>query len=142
MPTGGLDTGGPSLASDGDGLVVVGWSQALPDENGAASRVMAFRDGAPLGDGAAVVATSTIPEAVDHSLNTEVVLGDGTATVVWFAQEDGGPSTLRARTLSVEDAPGDGGDGGGSGGGGGGSTGLLALLGLVLFGRRRYRCRP
>ncbi|QJX01454.1 GlyGly-CTERM sorting domain-containing protein [Alcanivorax sp. IO_7] len=37
---------------------------------------------------------------------------------------------------------GDGGDGGGSGGGGGGSTGLLALLGLVLFGRRRYRCRP
>ncbi|HCE41690.1 MAG: hypothetical protein CL549_11390 [Alcanivorax sp.] len=141
VPTGGLDTGGPSLASDGDGLVVVGWSQALPDENGGESRVMAFRDGAPLGDGAAVVATSTIPEAVDHSLNTGVVLGDGTATVVWFAQEDGGPSTLRARTLSLEDAPGDGGDGGG-GSGGGGATGLLALLGLVLFGRRRYRCRP
>nr|WP_238400837.1 GlyGly-CTERM sorting domain-containing protein [Alloalcanivorax marinus] len=135
VPTGGLDTGGPSLASDGDGLVVVGWSQALPDENGGESRVMAFRDGAPLDDGAAVVATSTIPEAVDHSLNTEVVLGDGTATVVWFAQEDGGPSTLRARTLSVEDAPGDG----GGGGGGGGSTGLLALLALVLFGRRRNR---
>ncbi|MFT6600647.1 MAG: MYXO-CTERM domain-containing protein [Alloalcanivorax sp.] len=131
-------TGGPSLATDGAGLILVGWSQAPAEVDGVLSRVAAFQDGAPLGDGAVTLATSTVPEAVAHSEHTEVVLRDGTATAVWFDQKVDGPSTLRARSLTLSDGsvePGPADEGGSSGGGG--TTGLLTLLGLGLLARRR-----
>jgi len=85
-----------------------------------------------------ILAGSTVPEAVTHSENTEVVLRDGTATAVWFDQTVDGPSTLRAGSLTLSDGsvePGPADEGGSSGGGG--TTGLLTLLGLGLLARRR-----
>lgn len=136
-------TMGPmSVATDGNGLILAGWS-ALVDDN-PASRIAAFQDGAPLGDGPVTVAATT-PDTEPFSTSTRVVISGRTGTAVWYEQDTGGNAVIRARSLTVPepgaepDDVGDGSDSGG-GGGGGGTTGLLTLLGLGLLWLR-WRAR-
>ena len=134
-----------SVATDGDGLILAGWSFVNMDAERQESRVAAFRDGQRLGDGPVTVAT-TSEDTLVYSDLTRVVISGGTATVLWYQRDEGGNAVIRARSVKVsepageEPAPGD--DDNGGGGSSGGASGPLVLLGLGLLAlRRRLRRR-
>ena len=136
-----------SVATDGDGLILAGWSFVNIDTDPMRmeSRVAAFSDGQRLGDGPVTVATSGEDTEVYSDL-TRVVISGGTATVLWYQRDEGGNAVIRARSFTVpapaaeEPAPGD--DDNSGGGSSGGASGPLVLLGLGLLAlRRRLRRR-
>lgn len=130
-----------SVATDGDGLILAGWSFVNIDAERQESRVAAFQDGERLGDGPVTVA-ATNPNSNDFSRSTRVMVHGGVATAVWYEQDEGDNAVIRARSLTVSEPAEDPAPDGGGGSGGGGASGLLALLGLGLASlRRRIRRR-
>ena len=137
---GNIDERAPiSVATDGDGLILAGWSFVNIDAERMESRVAAFRDGQRLGDGPMTVATTGEDTDVYSDL-TRVVISGGTATVLWYQREPGENAVIRARSVTVSEPaaeePAPGGDDN-SGGSSGGASGPLVLLGLGLLALRR-----
>ncbi|MBF5056986.1 hypothetical protein Y5W_02280 [Alcanivorax sp. 521-1] len=138
---GNVDERAPiSVATDGDGLILAGWSFVNIDAERMESRVAAFRDGQRLGDGPMTVATTGEDTDVYSDL-TRVVISGGTATVLWYQREPGENAVIRARSVTVSEPaaeePASGGEDNGGGGSSGGASGPLVLLGLGLLALRR-----
>ncbi|MBM1142744.1 hypothetical protein GN155_003060 [Alcanivorax sp. ZXX171] len=126
----------PSVATNGRGLILAGWTASLDYADGF-SRVTAFRNGQRLGDDAVTVGSYTQGDYF-YSPNTEVVLSGRTATAVWYEQNADLEYSIRARSLTLPEAASNPAAGGGGGGGGANFLGMFGLM-LLMAGRRTRR---
>ncbi|GAA5131489.1 hypothetical protein [Alloalcanivorax gelatiniphagus] len=137
-PMSGGEVGGSemSVATNGEGLILVGWVAQYERSEG---RVAAFQGQERLGDGPVTVFAAG-PDTSFFSSTTRVAVSGRAATAVWYQQESGENAVIRARSFTVPapaEAPAPAGDDNGGGGSSGGASGPLALLGLGLLALRR-----